>query len=516
MVRRPIVVILLAVLLLAAALVGYQRLQTERAIRGAAGDLQTARVQRGTIVATVFAVGNVVPSREVSLVFPLIGTVRQVNVQAGDQVAVGQVLATLEASDLEQEVANAQLNLTIREAELARLTAGPTSTELAAAQTALKAAQEALAELRAGPRAEDVASARSALQAAQAQYNLLQTQPNAEAVRQAQLQLEYAKNNLWHVQSQRDMACGIERAKSLCDSFEAEVGSASVQVQMAELALQQAQQPASEAQLQSALSQVQAAQAALDKLLVGPSKAAIAAAEAEVARAQAALDALTGGARSEEIAIAEARLQQARLLYEQAQRRLADATLVAPYAGVIASVGYRVGDLVRPEMPGIVLADLSELQIKVNVAEVDIDQVRVGQEAEVLLDALPERPLKGQVAAIAPAARSEQGVVNYPITIALREGTEGIKPGMTGNVRITVGRRENVLYVPNRAIRRSGGQRVVAAVRDGQIVETPVRIGLNNDTVTEIVEGVRAGEVVVLNLTTSQSGLGGGLLGGGQ
>ena len=91
----------------------------------------------------------------------------------------------------------------------------------------------------------------------------------------------------------------------------------------------------------------------------------------EVARAQAALDALTGGARSEETAIAEARLQQARLLYEQAQRRLADATLVAPYAGVIASVGYRVGDLVRPEMPGIVLADLSELQIKVNVAEVD-------------------------------------------------------------------------------------------------------------------------------------------------
>jgi len=70
--------------------------------------------------------------------------------------------------------------------------------------------------------------------------------------------------------------------------------------------------------------------------------------------------------------------------------------------------------------------------------------------------------------------------------------------------------------VPNRAIRRSGGQRVVAVVRGEQIVEVPVRIGLNNDTVTEIVEGVRAGEVVVLNLTTSQSGLGGGLLGGGQ
>ena len=167
-------------------------------------------------------------------------------------------------------------------------------------------------------------------------------------------------------------------------------------------------------------------------------------------------------------------------------------------------------------MPGIVLADLSELQIKVNVAEVDIDQVRIGQEAEVLLDALPERPLKGQVAAIAPAARSEQGVVNYPLTIALHDGIEGIRPGMTGNVRITVGQRENVLYVPNRALRRAGGQRVVAVVRDGQIVETPVRIGLNNDTVTEIVDGVRAGEVVVLNLTSSQSGLGSGLLGSGQ
>ncbi len=513
--RKLILNIIGVAVIVAIALIGYQRLSLTRGSGQARGDVQVARVEQGTIVATVFAVGNVVPQRESHLTFPVIGTVKGVRVAVGDPVEAGQVLAALDTADLEREVTNAELALAIREAELARLKAGPTETELASAQAALKAAEEALATLKAGPNPAEVAAARSALNAAQTRYELLKAQPNADAVRQAQLQLEQAKNSLWHAQAQRDMACSVEGAKSLCDAFEAEVGNGHVAVQMAELALQQAQSPASEAELQSALAEVQAAQARLNQLLAGPSAAELAAAEAQVAQAKAQLEKLTGGPPPEELRIAEARVQQAKLALQQAQRNLAEATLRAPFAGVVTAVNYAAGDTARPDLPGIIVADPSQLYLKVNIAEVDIAQIQVGQEAEVILDAMPDHAFAGQVTSIAPAARSELGVVNYPVTVAIAEADPRIKPGMTGNVRITVGRRENVLVVPNRAIRRSKGQHVVAVWRDGQPMETPVRIGFSNDTMTEVVEGLRQGELVVLNPTTSQSGLSGGLFGGG-
>lgn len=513
--RRVVLNTIGIAVIVALALIGYQRLSLTRSSGQARGDVQMARVERGSIVATVFAVGNVVPQRESHLTFPVIGMVKEVKVAVGDLVEAGQVLATLDTADLEREVTNAELSLAIREAELAKLKAGPTETELASAQAALKAAEEALATLQAGPNQAEVAAARSALNAAQTRYELLKAQPNAEAIRQAQLQLEQAKNSLWHAQAQRDMACSVEGAKSLCDAFEAEVGNGHVAVQMAELALQQAQAPASEAELQSALAEVQAAQARLNQLLAGPSAAELAAAEAQVAQARAQLERLTNGSPPEELRIAEARVQQAKLALQQAQRNLAEATLRAPFAGVVTAVNYAPGDTARPDLPGIIIADPSQLYLRVNIAEVDIAQIQVDQEAEVILDAMPDRALAGRVTNIAPAARSELGVVNYPVTIAIAEADPRIKPGMTGNVRIAVGRRENVLMVPHRAIRRSRGQHVVVVLRDGQRVETPVRIGFSNDTMTEVVEGLRQGELVVLNPTTSQSGLNGGLFGSG-
>jgi RND family efflux transporter MFP subunit len=174
-----------------------------------------------------------------------------------------------------------------------------------------------------------------------------------------------------------------------------------------------------------------------------------------------------------------------------------------------------VGDAVRPNLAGITLVDPSTLNIKVNVAEVDVARVQIGQEAEVILDAMPDRPIKGEVISIAPAARSEQGVVNYPVTVRLMEALPEVKPGMTGNVRIMVGQREDVLLVPNRAIRRIRGQHVVIVLKGDELIETPIRIGLSNDTVTEVLEGLKEGDRVVLNPTTIRSGLGSGLLQGG-
>lgn len=513
--RKTGLIIVSTIIISVMAFWAYLRLPFSMRSKDSQRELQTATVERGTIVATVFAVGNVAPGREAKLNFPSIGTVKEVTVEVGDWVEAGQALASLDTTDLEWEVTNAELNLAVREAELAKLKAGPSQADLASAQAALEAAQAALEAIQAGPSEMEVSAARSALQAAQADYGLVKSKPDPEAIRQAELQLEHAKNSLWNAQTERDMACAVEtKSTSLCDSFQAEVGNGHVEVQMAELALEMAKLPATEAELQSALAQVQRAQETLNKLLAGPDSAATASAEAEVTRAEAQLEKLKAGPSDEDLQIAEARVDQAELALQRAQENLSDATLIAPFAGVVTAVNYRVGDVARPELAGITLADLSQLEILVSVAEVDINQIQVGQEAEVILDALPERTIPGRVASIAPAARSEQGVVNYPVTVALTDNDPEIKSGMTGNVSIVVGQRENVLFVPNRAIRQSGGQRTVVILGGDQLIETPVQTGLSNDVVTEIVGELKEGDQVVLSLTTIQSGLSDGLFQG--
>ena len=513
--RKFLVLILSLALLAGVAYVGYQRWGTLKRPDDPLAGVQTATVERGTIVATVFVVGNVAPSREAHLVFATVGRVATVNVEVGDAVETGQILASLETTDLELNVSNAELTLAISEAELTKLKKGPPEKDLAAAEAALKAAQDRLTTLQAGPRESEIAAARAALDAAQATYNLLVSQPSPEIIRQAELQVEFARNALWQAQSQRDAACGAERAtKSTCDAFEAAVGNAHVQIEQANLALEQAKSPASQAELQNARSQVQLAQRNLDSLLTGPSAAEIAAAEAQVAQAQAQLDRLTTGPSPEDLQIAEMRADQAKLALQLAQKTLADAFLKAPFDGVVTTLNYRPGDVVRPERVGIVLADLSQLEIRVNVAEIDIGQIQIGQEAEIELDALPDQVLSGTVTQIAPAARSELGVVNYPITVAMAVNDPRVKPGLTGNVNIITGRREEVLLVPNRAIRQRRGQHVVVVLRGDQLAEKRVQLGLSNDSVTEIVSGLETGEQVVLNVTTIQSGLSGGLFSG--
>ena len=97
------------------------------------------------------------------------------------------------------------------------------------------------------------------------------------------------------------------------------------------------------------------------------------------------------------------------------------------------------------------------------------------------------------------------GVVNYPVTVAITNTTDAVKTGMTSNVNIIVAERDNVLTVPNRAIRTVGKQKTVTVLFEGQQIQTPVQAGLSGDSATEITSGLKEGDVVVLTTTTTRS-----------
>jgi multidrug efflux pump subunit AcrA (membrane-fusion protein) len=102
------------------------------------------------------------------------------------------------------------------------------------------------------------------------------------------------------------------------------------------------------------------------------------------------------------------------------------------------------------------------------------------------------------------------------VTVSLTGAADGVKTGMTANLNIIVDERENVLTVPNRAVKTVNKQKVVTLLRNGQQVQTPVQVGMSSDSLTEIISGVNEGDVVVLSTTTAASTSSRGMAGPGM
>jgi HlyD family secretion protein len=470
---KRIVVIIVVVVLLGAGYYGYtQYIAQEPEVA------PPETVEEG-IPDVVSATGVVMPARWANLSFQTGGRVEEISVETGDEVKEGQLLARLDATALERQVAQAQAGLATARARLAQVRAGVRPEEieaaeagLAAAQAGLKQAQGTLASAQANldklleePTKARLAAAEAALKAAEDSYQRVLARPEPEDIRQAKLNLDQAKNSLWAAQAERDSTCGAASkgmaTQAQCDGAKAQVLNAEVAVQLAEVAYQEAQKPATTAEIENAAAQVERARDEWERLRDGPTEAEVAAAEAQVAQAQGGLEvaqaqvaqaeaqlaALEAGPTPEEIALAEAQVEEAEAALAQAQAALEETNLFAPFDGTVGEVLAREGEIVGMSLgiesaggltvPIVVLGDLTILRVETtDLNEVDIAKVKVGQEVEITFDALPERKLTGQVARIAPKASLEQGGTNYTLIIELDEQDPDLRWGMTAFVDI--------------------------------------------------------------------------------
>lgn len=457
--RKIVIPLVILAILVGGVYVGYNRFVANAE---SGPTYQTTTVRRGTLVATVSAAGTIQASAQTALSFQTSGKVVEVHVAPGDVVKQGQALMKLDATELQLAVDQAQVALDIAKIKLEQLKAGPTPEQIASAQAALESARANLAKLLKGPDPHDI--------------------------RVAELNVEVAKNNLWQAQAQRD----ADRGNPMTPDWQLDLD---------------------EARINNAQNQLDIALQNLEKAKAGPTVDQIAAARAQVAQAEANLKALQNTPSSYDVAIAEAQVRQAELSLQQAQNNLSKAVLTVPYDGIVAAVNYRVGDQAASAQPAVVLIDQSALSIQVNLAEVDIPKIQLGQPVNITLDALPDRSFTGHVSYVSPAGTNVQGVVNFAVTVTLDDADSAVKPGMTATANIIVDRRDNALLVPNRAIRSQGGQRVVQVLYNGQVIAVPVQLGLSNDTATEVLSGLQEGDQVILNTTTTVSqgfGPGGG------
>ncbi|TAK90741.1 MAG: efflux RND transporter periplasmic adaptor subunit [Burkholderiaceae bacterium] len=244
----------------------------------------------------------------------------------------------------------------------------------------------------------------------------------------------------------------------------------------------------------------------------------VSAADRDKAKATAdAQQAVVESAKAQ-LAVTEAQLAQARV-------DLAHTVISAPVDGVVIKKNIEPGQTVAASLQApelfFIAKDLRDMQVEASIDEADVGRVQEGQSATFTVDAFPGRSYEGRVRQVRKAALSVQNVVTYIVVIAARNEELKLLPGMTANVRITTDQRENVLKVPNAALRfRLAAKNVEAAPRmrdraaaqsrgrltvleNGKPREIAVQLGISDGSMTEIQgEGLVAGMTVVTGLLT--------------
>jgi multidrug efflux pump subunit AcrA (membrane-fusion protein) len=362
----------------------------------------------------VSVTGEVVPAVWATLSAQAGGTVEQVLVEPGDEVAEGEALVIFEDTDAQLAVQRADAALRATLAELALLEAGPRAEEIAVAEAQIEAARAALAQaaaqrdqLKAGGPEAEIAAARAQLAAAEAEQRVA-----------------------WE-QHDKTMKCyQVTQPDGTKSKVCPTLGTLEEQ---ARLALQAADQAvaAAQARLQAST------EGAGDQVAAAESAAWAAAAQRDVAQAQLAL--LEAGATEEQVAIVQAAVAQAQVELDAAQVALERCTLRAPFAGTVGDVRARVGELITPGVPVVTVGDLGTLRVETtDLDEIDVAQVREGQKVTVTFDALPDQVYVGWVTRIDPMADPDAGGVNYTVVVALEEVDPAVRWGMTAFVDVEV------------------------------------------------------------------------------
>ncbi|BAS56982.1 hypothetical protein NIES2135_36720 [Leptolyngbya boryana NIES-2135] len=403
----------------------------------------TISVESKTVTARISASGEIIPVRTVNLSPKTAGKIVQLLVDQGDQVTQGQVVARMESQDIEAERNQAQA----RVAE----------------------AQAKLDQLRAGTRVEELRQGESEVARAEGEVQRVRG-----LVADANSALDFARTQ---TRRQRDLASqGAISANSLDEFVRRE---------------QNASQTLSQARAQ--LSQ----------------------AEAQLSQANQQLEQRQNGARPEEIRQSEAQLASAIAQLQQVQNRLEDTFIRAPFSGVITQRYATVGAFVTPTTQASAGADgsastsifalASGLEVRAKVPEVDIAQIKSGQEVDIRVDAYPQETFKGRVRLIAPEAVTERDVTSFSVRIDILTGRDKLRSKMNTDVSFLGDSIPETLVVPTAALSTQKGKTGVWVPGENNKPRfQTVTTGLSFDNETQILEGIKAGDRIYVQPPAGQ------------
>lgn len=491
-------------------------------------DFTLVEVIKGTVTQEVFETGQVQMGKAINLGFKNAGTLQKVFVKVGDSVWPGSSLAKLDTVQLMIERAKAQAALEVAQAELDQLLDGSSAEEIQAAQTDVQNAQIALDDAKRQDEENLNQAYEDALNTMDSAYlkasgafntvntlkktyfsggdqesttvsskktfieilvNTLKTQldeTHASSTNQnIDNTLTTAKNNLSDIYAAlniiRDIIETINYTSVVLAADKTSLNTERTNINTALSGIINAQQIISLAKIDgqtdinTAQGNLQEAQDDLALKLAKPSQANLALYQAQVNQVKAEVDLL--------------------------DNKISEATLKSPIQGQVTKINKELGETVQPSLSEsvITLLPASPYEIETDIYEEDIVKMAVNNPVEISLIAFPNQTFQGKVISINPAEELIENVVYYTVTINFETVPEGIKPGMTADLVIQVVFKENVLIIPEEAVREKDGKKTAKVLKDNKIEERDIYIGLEgSDGNVEIISGLNEGEKVVV------------------
>lgn len=471
---KPLIV--LAVLLGAAAFAGRAVMKS---LHRPPPPPRTVAARRGDIVVSVSETGTIEPVDKVDVKSKAAGRLLSIPIAEGEYVQKGQLIAVVDRSLIDPQLAQLQAQLRSAQARLSQtqaeyaLQVQQTASAIAEAKASLATAKTHLAVVAAAARPQELAQQK-------------------EAVERAQISVDDA------LRTQK------RRAALLARGF-----------------ISQADYDTAQVAVDTAKSSLATAKQAQALTVAGPRVQDVADAKAQVDAARVQLEAAQANAGQNQVKfsdIAQARAAAAQIAgnIQQLQVNIADTRILAPAPGIVLKKYKEPNEIVQSATTGFsdaqsIVATLgSRLQVSVGINEVDVAKVRLHSPATITVDALPGASFPGFVSQIAPASTnafsSDSGssssgansISKFLVKVAFSRADPRLRSGMSANVKIESQKRVGVVLVPAEAVPFSGksGELTVLTAAKAQEKRTAVT-GLRDDTDVEIVSGVRPGDLLI-------------------
>jgi len=423
----------------------------------------TVPVEAKSVTVRITASGKVQPVQSVNISPKSPGLLADLNVEQGDTVKQGQIIARMDNSEIKMRILQYQANLAQAKAQLA--------------------------ESEAGSRPEEIAQAKARVDQAQAQLVIVRDGNRLQEIQQAQAQVDSAKASVALTQSRVKRYQDLAKDGAISqDSLEQYVSENS-----------------------KAKANLEEAQRRLSLLKVGNRNQDIQKQAAIVNQEKEGLRKLENGNRPQEIARLKAAVASAEAQLKQQQVQLEDTIIRAPFSGIVTQRYATVGGYVSPAISASsnasatstsIVALAKGLEVLANVPEVDISQIKQQQKVEITIDAYPEEVFQGQVRLIAPEAVVDQNVTSFQVRVAINTGAEKLRSGMNVSEVTFLGNNiKDALLIPQELIvTRKGKTGVWLLGEKNKPQFRLVTIGANIDNQIQVLDGLKAGDRVFIDL----------------
>ncbi len=506
-----------------------------------------ATASRGTIVSYVSGTGQVSGKNQVNITPLASGKVTAVEVKQGDYVKAGQVIAVLDESAASSSVGQAKAALASAEANYEKLIAGPTSLQVQASQLSVDSAENSLNHEYVSLYNDLNSVYTTVWSSVHNTTDGLFNNPNTSlptliySTNDMQSQIN-AQNDRAAVNS--DLAAWQSELQALGPAATSSAFDAEAQASLNHLSAIKtffldlenslvnaiASPSFSATTIASDRSSVASAVTSVEGNIstVISDMQSIQSGKNSLASAENSLAQLVAPPTDADIKAAQASVLNAEASVQNAQTNYNNNIITAPFSGEVAILNIQVGDLITGSTVagttgsteiGTIVANQKIAEVTLN--EADVANIKIGDLATVTFDALPDLTVVGKVAEIDNVGTVTQGVVNYNVKISLETQDPSIRAGMSVTANIVTGVHQNVLVVPNAAVKSQGSVSYVetldkstitpAAAGSSLVVspaapkETVVQTGATDDSNTEVTNGLSEGDIVVTQTNSSSA-----------